>query len=511
MDTKNPLIWTNTDKLSGHSVIVFAPLPNDGPWDAPKKGEGERSWVAVGLQAETGLIDVARLDGPMLTVGIATPQQGSALAQEAAVAIGEATAAGMHLKQNSGPLGKAINLVRNTMDPADADTSKFQVTAVSSRNERNAMLAALGDDAAAAMAEAMRAHPALKAFHLEGAQAHKDPRVPGTVEALNTLNGGIPWTMAGQDATVQDIEMRGKWLRMMAENPAIPAALGAVAAQTALPAHLNDRDKGPTTTRELAIAIGGALVPVDMAKEPEKASLRRAWVEGTVLSPTTLDGTRAAMVEAIPTLVKHGRETTEAVEALCEKAKTQLYPSDIDALAGGMAFARGLDGLEFDAKGEGAGRENLLAKVSIPTNLRTAHQTYDARLDAAMGALTQTAIPAAFAAAEAAHPHLADNKAWQDAKLPRSVHNKAALLVLGEGPTVSMPVLAGRSKDLARSGAAWATLAFDHTAGERGQEAAQQLADTLGVSKDKLGQALLPKAAARMVEQETRATGEAVR
>lgn len=508
MDTDNRLIWTNTEPLSGHSLIVFAPLPDQGPWSQTKEGSGQRSWVAVGLRADTGIVDVARLDGPMFTVGITTPQQGAALAQEAAVAIGQATAAGMDLPQKRGLIGKALDIMKPArLDPADADTSKFKVTPVSSRKERDALLATLGDDAAAAMAGALREHPALRGFHLEGPQAHKDPRVPGTVEALNTLNGAIPWTFTGHDALVQDTEMRAKWDRMVQENPAVPAAIGAVAARATLPPHMNDRDSGPRTTRELAIALGGAIVPA----EGDKASLRRAWVEGAILSPSTLDATRAGMVDALPALVRHGRETPEAVTAFCDKAKTQLYPSDLDALAGGMAFARGLDGLEFDAKGEGYGRETLLAKVSLATNLRTAHQTHDARLDAAVGALAGTAIPAAIAAAEQAQPHLADSKAWQEAKLPRAVHQQAALLILGQGDTVSMPVLAGRSKDLARSGAAWATLAFDPAQGERGKDAAGQLAGTLGVAEDKLGQALLPKAAARTLAQQGRQVADAAR
>lgn len=511
MDTNNRLIWTNTEQMSGHSLIVFAPLPDQGPWSQTKEGSGQRSWVAVGLRADTGIVDVARLDGPMSTVGVATPQQGSVLAQEAAVAIGEATAAGMDLPQRRSMLQKAMDVLKPaTLDPADADTSKFKVTPVSSRKERDALLATLGDDAAAAMAGALRDHPALRSFHLEGAQAHKDPRVPGTVEALNTLNGTIPWTFTGKDALVQDVEMRAKWDAMIRENPAIPAAIGAVAAHATLPPHMNDRDTGPRTPRELAIALGGAIVPA----EGEKASLRRAWVEGAILAPTTLDSTREGMVQALPALVKHGRETPEAVTAFCEKATTQLYPSDLDALAGGMAFARGLDRLEFDAKGEGYGRETLLAKVSLATNLRTAHQTHDARLDQAVEALAGTAIPVAFAAAERAQPYLADSKAWQEAKLPRAVHQQAALLILGQGDTVSMPALAERSKDLARSGAAWATLAFDHTQGERGKDAAQRLAGTLGIAEEprhRLCQGLLPKAAARVVEQQGRQVADAAR
>lgn len=216
---KDPYIWTDMEKLSGHRLAIMTPLNDHGPWSKDGPGTGRRSWLFVGLRDQSGIVDVARVEGPMFTAGITRPQDGAILPQQAAILAGQSVGADNEIA----PRGRIASFLDRTVGARqDLDNAEISVHPIANRATRQAALNSMDPEHVALFGAAIRDHHRLSALvdQFEGPTRNADVRNPGTIDALNLANGVYqqtdgtlfadpqsPWAKNTDDGTLQLLEI----------------------------------------------------------------------------------------------------------------------------------------------------------------------------------------------------------------------------------------------------------------------------------------------------------------
>jgi hypothetical protein len=417
--TKDPYIWTGMEKLSGHSIAILTPLEDNGPWGRTPAGSGRRSWLFVGLRAETGAIDVGRVEGPMFMAGITRPQDGANLPQQAAISIGRAFGSDTEMQ----PKGLIAGFLSRTIGPEkDVEAAEVAVYPLEDRKSRQAALQKMDPGHAAIFGAAVADHER-HAFVLpffQGPAQHADVRSPGVVEAINLSNSFPPDTIRGPGTGTPVWRSEPGMLHMLEM---------ATATGRSLPlAHVQTRDQA----RE---AVADSLVgPLPTEQGARARTL--AWVNDVAGSHDVLPATRATIAPLARVLAERGEDPTSWLTPMPLPLADAGPVRRADALGAALRLAQATDealhtpGATLQKAVQAPDRV-LVTTGSQMLNIEERHGRDP--VQGAGRAVHDLYSTLSVALHESREPSLITNDQWRTATAPNALMERAQRIAVGDG------------------------------------------------------------------------------
>lgn len=325
------MLWTETKSVSGYSVLAFAYVPAEdvtGPWGHTSGGNA--NWVAVGLRADSGVVDVAAIHGESTHIGMFAPTSVfDKIPRDVARGIGRALNPEMSQKQGAlESLGRKMGMISNP------EEFGMTIRPIVSEQGRSEALALLSEDRALAFGAMMRAHPKTGALMdgFEGPARVGDVRHPGVVSVINAVNGA----QIGEDGrVVRDPDVAAMWQKVAKEAPGVLGMVEKVGEQHHLQTLTAGAPTNPTRAYErLAEAWTGRDLVGD---ERTRAGL---WVR--TLGHEAVDSTtRSTMMGALDMLAKRERQDPKVW------SDPAASVGDVQAMGAAVRLTRSIDAVAF--------------------------------------------------------------------------------------------------------------------------------------------------------------------
>lgn len=254
-------------------------------------------WVAVGLRADTGVIDVASVQGKVSYIGLFAPDRHDKILMDTARGLGRAMNPAIGEKHTL--LERLSHKMGMSQSPEEFGTT---IEPIVTEQGRTDVLRLFSEDHALAFGAMVRAHPNLRKMDLfEGPARAGDIRHPGVVGAINTINGA---QFGDGFKIVRKPEVAKMWDEVATRAPGAIAMVEEVAQKHRLQTITSGSLTPERAFERMAEATLGRYV------SGEERTRAGQWVEA-LGKETVRPDTRTTMMGALEPLSKREQDTPQ--------------------------------------------------------------------------------------------------------------------------------------------------------------------------------------------------------